>query len=271
MTDSSFNLTYCSYLAGTTNATDEANSVAADSAGNAYIAGYTNSTTFPTTSGVFQTTPGTSGSPGFVAKFNPAASGAASLVYSTYLSGPATGTTPMAIAVDSSNNAYVMVNGGTDFPITAGALQYACEGLGSGGIYVAKLNATAAALTYSAFLGPGQADSLALDTSGDAYLTGYATVSDFPTTSGAYQTSYPGAFAAELNTTGTSLIYSTFLAGPSSVATPSEAQPQGIALLPGCASACSAYVSGYTAATDFPVLSPVRASTPAPMTSSLWN
>ncbi len=258
VTDSSFNLTYCSYLAGTTNATDEANSVAADSAGNAYIAGYTNSTTFPTTSGVFQTTPGTSGSPGFVAKFNPAASGAASLVYSTYLSGPATGTTPMAIAVDSSNNAYVMVNGGTDFPITAGALQYAGQGLGSGGIYVAKLNATAAALTYSAFLGPGQANSLALDTSGDAYLTGYATVSDFPTTSGAYQTSYPGAFAAELNTTGTSLIYSTFLAGPSSVATPSEAQPQGIALLPGCASACSAYVSGYTAATDFPVLSPVQ-------------
>jgi hypothetical protein len=151
-----------------------------------------------------------------------------------------------------------MVNGGTDFPVTAGALQYAGQGLGLGGIYVTKLNPTATALSYSAFLGPGQANSMALDSSGDAYLTGYATVSDFPTTSGAYQTTYPGAFASELNTTGTSLIYSTFLAGPSSVATNSEAQPQGIALLPGCASACSAYIVGYTAATDFPVLNAIQ-------------
>jgi len=256
--NSSFTLTYCSYLAGTTSATDEANSVAADSAGNAYITGFTYSLTFPTTSGAFQTSPGTGNQPGFVAKFNPSASGNASLLYSTYLSGPTTATTPMGIAVDSSNSAYVMVNGGTDFPVTAGALQYAGQGLGSGGIYVAKLNAGATALAYSAYLGPGQANSLALDSSGDAYLTGYATVSDFPTTSGAYQTTYPGAFAAELNTTGTSLIYSTFLAGPSSVETPSEAQPQGIALLPGCASACSAYIVGYTAATDFPVLNAIQ-------------
>jgi len=256
--NSSLAVTYCSYLAGSTNATDEAYGVAADSAGNAYITGYTNSSTFPTTSGVLQTTPGTSGAPGFVAKFNPSASGTASLVYSTYLSGPTTGTTPMSIAVDSSNNAYVMVNGGTDFPVTAGALQYAGQGLGSGGIYVAKLNVAAAALTYSAYLGPGQANSLVLDTSGDAYVTGYATVSDFPTTSGAYQTLYPGAFAAELNTTGTSLIYSTFLAGPSSVESYSEAEPQGMALPPGCASACSAYIVGYTGGTDFPVINPVQ-------------
>jgi hypothetical protein len=256
--NSSFTLTYCSYLAGTTSAADEAYSVAADSAGNAYITGYTNSSTFPTTSGALQTTPGTSGQPGFVAKFNPSASGSASLVYSTYLSGPTTQTTPMGIAVDSSKNAYVMLNGGQDFPVTAGTLQYAGQGVGSGGIYVAKLNSTATALTYSAYLGPGQANSLALDTSGDAYVTGYATVSDFPTTSGAYQTTYPGAFAAELNTTGTSLIYSTFLTGPSSVASPSEAQPQGIALPPGCASACSAYIVGFTGGTDFPAINPVQ-------------
>jgi hypothetical protein len=261
--NSSFSLTYCSYLAGTTSAADSAYGVAADAAGNAYITGYTNSTTFPTTPGAFQTTPGASGQPGFVAKFNPSASGAASLVYSTYLSGPTTATAAFAIAVDSSNSAYVMGVGGQDFPVTAGAYQYAGLGLGSGGIYVTKLNATATALTYSAYLGPGSSPyapngGLALDSSGNAYLTSTATISDFPTTGGAYQTLYPGAFAAELNTTGTSLIYSTFLAGPSSALSNTEVQPESIALPPGCASACSAYISGYAAAADFPAVNPVQ-------------
>jgi len=260
--NSSFALTYCSYLAGTTSAADEALGVAADSAGNAYIAGYTNSTTFPTTAGAFQTTPGTSGQPGFVAKFNPTAvSGSASLLYSTYLSGPTTSTTPFAIAVDSSNNAYVAELGGQDFPVTAGAYHYAGLGLGSGGIYVTKLNSTGTALTYSAYLGTGSYTAnggLALDTSGDVYLTSTTTISDFPTTSGAYQTLYPGAFAAELNTTGTSLIYSTFLAGPSSALSYTEVLPQSIALPPACASACSAYITGYAAASDFPAVNPVQ-------------
>jgi len=258
ITDSSFNLTYCSYVTGTTTAFDQAIGVAADSAGNAYITGYTNSSTFPTTAGAFQTTPGTSGQPGFVAKLNPSLSGAASLVYSTYLSGPTTATTPTSIAVDSSDNAYVTGVAGTDFPVTAGAFHYSGVGNGSGGIYLTKLNATATALTYSAFLGPGQANGLVLDSSGNAYIAGYATISDFPTTSGAYQTIYPGAFAAELNTTGTSFIYSTFLAGPSSAVSYTEAVPGSIALVPGCASACNAYIAGFTAATDFPAVNPIQ-------------
>lgn len=258
VTDSSFNLLYCSYLAGTTSAFDEGNSVAADAAGNAYITGYTNSTTFPTTPGVFQTTPSTTGQTGFVAKFNPTALGSASLVYATYLTGPTTSTDLIAIAVDASNNAYLTGTAGLDFPVTAGTFQYDGQGLGYGGIYVTKLNATATALSYSAYLGPGQANGIALDTSGNAYVTGFASVSDFPTTSGAYQTIYPGAFATELNTTGTSLIYGTYLAGPTSALTLNEAVPVDIALVPGCASACSAYISGYTAATDFPVLNPIQ-------------
>jgi hypothetical protein len=263
--NSSFVVTYCSYLAGTTNAADYAYGVAADSAGNAYIAGYTNSTTFPTTTGAFQTTPGTSGQPGFVAKFNPTLSGSASLVYSTYLSGPATQTTLMALAVDSSNNAYVMGIGGTDYPVTAGAYQYDGVGiaLSSPDIFVTKLNSTATALTYSANVGPGPYQSqpngsLALDTSGDVYLTSTASVSDFPTTTGAYQTLYPGAFAAELNATGTSLIYSTFLAGPSSAVSYTEVLPESIALPPACVSACSAYISGYVTAADFPAVNAVQ-------------
>jgi hypothetical protein len=251
--NSSFGLTYCSYLAGTTNAGDLANGIAVDSTGNAYITGYTNSTTFPVTSGVVQTTPSTSGQTGFVAKFNPAGSGAASLVYSTFLGGPATASVENAIAVDSSNNAYVTGTAGPDFPVTVGAYQYDGVGVGQGGVYVTKLNSGATALTYSAYLGNGQAIGIAVDGSGDAYLTGNATVSDFPTTTGAYQVTFPGAFVTELNTTGTSLVYSTFLSGPSE-----NAIPVDIALTPACLSACSAYISGYSSAIDFPVINAIQ-------------
>ncbi len=256
--NSSLTLTYCSYLAGTTSSEDQANGVAVDAAGNAYITGFTDSATFPTTTGVFQTTPSSGGQTGFVAKFNPTASGNASLVYSTYLGGPVTQTTEYGIAVDASNNAYVAGLGGADYPVTAAAFKYNGVALGDGGAFVTKLNATATALTYSAYLGYGQAYAIALDGSGDAYVTGTALISDFPTTSGAYQTTYPGAYALELNATGTSLVYSTFLAGPSSAISFQEAVPTDIALAPGCASACTAYLSGYTNAMDFPAVNAIQ-------------
>lgn len=256
--NSSFALTYCSYIAGTGSAGDQANGIAVDSAGNAYIAGLTDSSTYPVTAGAYQTTESASGQTGFVSKINPSASGAASLVYSTYLGGPTTTTDLYSVALDSSNNAYVTGTAGSDFPVTAGAYQYQGMALGDGGVFVAKLNATGTALTYSAYLGYGVGTALAVDGSGNAYVTGYAEISDFPTTAGAYQTAYPGAFALELNTTATSLIYATFLTGPSSGTDYTEAIPTDIALPPGCTSACSATVSGFTNASDFPTISPIQ-------------
>src|SRR5205807_2249232 len=113
-------------------------------------------------------------------------SGAASLVYSTYLSGPTGISTENAIGVDASGNAYVAGNAGTDFPTTTAAFKYDGEGLGQGGVFVTKLNPTATALVYSAYLGVGQANGIAVDGSGNAYLTGTVGVEDFPTTTGAF-------------------------------------------------------------------------------------
>ena len=246
-------LTYATYLAGTTSSGDQSNGVAVDSSKNVYVTGYTTSTTFPTTTGAYQTKSPNNGEAGFVAKINPSLSGAASLVYSTYLSGSSYSSSENGIAVDGSGNAYVTGNAGPDFPTTTGAFAYDGEGLGEGGVYVTKLNPTATALVYSAYLGVGTPTGITVDGTGDAYLTGTATIEDFPTTPGAYQVDYPNAFASELNAAGSALVYSTFLNGPSEATTPTD-----IAIEPGCVSACNAFIAGYTYESTFPLTNPIQ-------------
>ena len=230
--------------------------MALDSAKNIYVTGYTNSTSFPTTTGVYQKTNLSGGQTAFVAKINPTLSGAASLVYSTYLSGPTTASTENAIAVDGTDNAYVVGNAGSDFPTTAGAYAYDGEDVGYGGVFVTKLNPTATALVYSAYLGYGNTNGIggiAVDGSGDAYVTGTAGVEDFPTTAGAYQLTYPSGFASELNAAGSALVYSTFLGGALELTYPTD-----IAIEPGCASACDAFITGYTGEDDLSVTLPIQ-------------
>ena len=94
---------------------------------------------------------------------------------------------------------------------------------GSQGGFVTKLNPTGSALVYSTYLAgdrAGWAGAIAIIDSGDAYLTGWTISAKFPTTHGAYQTTYPGAknetrsaFVSELNPTGTGLVFSTYLGG----------------------------------------------------------
>jgi hypothetical protein len=246
-------LTYATYLAGTNGAADQANGVALDSTNKIYVTGFTNSTTFPTTPGVFQPTNTNGSTTAFVAKIDPTKSGAASLVYSTYLSGPTGISVEDGIGVDGSGNAYVAGNAGADFPTTTGAFKYDGEGLGQGGVFVTKLNPTATALVYSAYLGVGQANGIAVDGSGDAYLTGTVGVEDFPTTTGAFQVIYPTGFASVLNSAGSALVYSTFLSGPSQLLTPTD-----IAIEPGCSSACNAFVTGYTGENDLTLTNPIQ-------------
>jgi len=246
-------LTYATYLAGTTSAEDVAYGVAVDSLNKIYVTGFTDSLTFPTTTGVFQTKNASSQQVAFVAKIDPTKSGAASLVYSTCLSGPTTGSVENAIAVDSSGDAYVTGNGGSDFPITKGAFSYDGEGLGVGGAYVTKLNPTATALLYSAYLGVGTANGIAVDGSGSAYVTGTVGIEDFPTTTGAFQVTYPDGFASELNAAGSALVYSTYLSGAQQLTTPT-----GVAIEPGCTSPCSAFVVGYTGEDDLTLTSPIQ-------------
>ena len=130
-------------------------------------------------------------------KINPSLAGAASLVYSTYLGGNGTDRAH-GIAVDTSGNAYVTGDtyDSTNFPTTAGAYQPTCGGSADDNAFMTKFNATGSALVYSTFLGSSlhtcssdAGSAIAVDGHGDAYVTG-ATESDFPTTTGAFQTDF---------------------------------------------------------------------------------
>jgi hypothetical protein len=240
-------LTYSTYVGGT--GSDVANGLAVDSSGNAYLVGSTGSANFPTLNPIQKQLNGTAN--GFVTKLN--ASGSA-LVYSTWLGG-GTGDFASAVAVDSSGNAYV--TGGTastHFPVTNGAYQAAC-GSCSGGLdnaFVTVINAAGSGYVYSTFLGGADNDQglgIAVDSSGDAYVTGMTDSSTtFPIKS-AYQSTYGGglndAFVTELNPAGTALIYSTFLGGSLADA------GTGIAL----DGSNHAYITGQTASSDFPLAS----------------
>jgi hypothetical protein len=124
-----------------------------------------------------------------VSKLNAAGN---ALVYSTYLGG-SNWDYGSGIAVDSSGNAYLTGwTGSTNFP-TMNPLQAAIAGAGTNDAFVTKLNAAGNALVYSTYLGGSSADEwarIAVDTSGNAYVTGQTWSSNFPTTPGAFQTSY---------------------------------------------------------------------------------
>jgi len=253
-------LVYSTYLGGSGNT--EAVGIAVDGTGNAYVTGHTFSSNFPTTSGAFQTTSSASSSDyvAFVTKLN--ATGTA-LVYSTVLGGSGngggTGETTSGIVVDGLGNAYVTgYTYSSNFPVTTGAFQTtnAANASGIQGGFVSKLNATGSALVYSTFLsGSGHNGigdnpaAIAIDSYGDAYVTGATGSSNFPVTTGAYLTTNPAgtnqttAFVSELNAAGTALVYSTYLGGSKSAS--------GNAIV--VSGSGDAYIAGDALYTDFPV------------------
>ena len=265
--------TYLSYLGGTNNY-DYSTGIAVDSTKNVYITGYESSTNFPTSTGAYLTTYPGAAYAAYVAKLNPAKSGAASLVYSTLLGSTGIQSAGTGIAVDASGDAYVAVQSYQGYPQTSGAFAYKGANLSTYTLaaYVTKVNPTGTALLYSSLLGPGGITGVAIDTSLDAYATGSVAADDFPTTSGAYQTAYPGGFVTELNPAASALVYSTFLSGPSGAYSPSSNTvfPQSIALAPGCASSCAAYVGGYTYATDFPAVNALQSAVPATLSPNAF-
>jgi hypothetical protein len=195
-------LIYSTYLGGSAN--DYAFGIAIDPSGSAYVTGATSSSNFPTSSGAFQPTLG-GGIDAFITKLNP--SGAA-LVYSSFLGGTATDEAS-AIAVDGSGDAFVV--GGTSsagFPTTPGAFQpvYAGEVLLDlpGDAFVSEVNPTGTALVYSTFLGGSAseiANAIALDSSGNAYITGQTNSINYPTTPGVLRGGNGGPFKS-LNSGG---------------------------------------------------------------------
>lgn len=262
-------LLYSTYLGGNDYYFgDAAFGVAVDSSGDAYVTGFTGSTDFPTVNSIQSTLAGHINA--FVTKFN--ATGSA-LVYSTYLGGSGSscfggtqtcGDGGAAIALDSSGNAYVAGNAGSaNFP-TVNPIQPTLAG-GPYDVFVAKLNANGNALVYSTYLGGKGEDigtSIAVDPSGNAYVTGATGSSDFPTTPGALQGTFGGgscpsnddtcgdAFVAKLNAAGSSLAYSTYLGGKlGDIGT-------GIAV----DSSDIAYVTGFTDSADFPTANPLQST-----------
>ncbi len=204
-------LVYSTYLGGSGD--DYGLGIAVDAAGNASLTGFTNSTNFPTTLSAFQTTPGGSAD-AFVTKLN---SSGSALIYSTYLGGSGDDA-GQGIALDSLGSAYVTgFTSSTNFPHSVAAFQTKLAG--SFDAFVTKLNlAGSAPLVYSTYLGGSSDDrgfGVAVDSSGNAYVTGYTTSTDFPTTPGAFQTTYAGGadvFVTKLNPAGsTPLLYSTYL------------------------------------------------------------
>ncbi len=234
---------YSTYLGG--NAVDEGRGIAVDVQGNAYITGSTGSLDFPTTKNAIQGTPGGSGD-AFVAKLN--ASGSA-LVYSTYLGGNGTDT-GNGIAIDAAGSAYVVgLTFSADFPTkspfqaTKGAQQDA---------FVTKVNPAGTALVYSTYLGGNNVDEgngIAVDATGNAYVTGYTASTNFPVQS-AFRSANAGvvdAFVTKINPAGSALVYSTYLGG--------SALDYGTAIA--VDSSGSAYVTGIVTSEDFPLANPI--------------
>jgi beta-propeller repeat-containing protein/putative Ig domain-containing protein len=251
-------LLFSTYLSGTSDL-DEATGLAVDKSGNVYLAGNTHSTDFPTRNAL-QSTCATHTSAGtcssaFLTKISPSGD---SLLFSTYFGGSG-GESARGLAIDSTGNTYLAgVTSSLDLPATSGAAQTKCGGACLQNAFVAKFSPAGDKVIYATYLGGSATDDsadLAVDSSGNAYITGRTTSSDFPLAA-PYQksctagtTSAAGAclstaFVTKLKADGSAFIYSTYLGGSlGSQASAIAVDSQG-----------SAYVTGSTQSADFPVL-----------------
>jgi uncharacterized protein (TIGR03437 family) len=199
--------------------------MAIDGQGNAYFVGTLRpNLSFPVTAGAFQTSTSSSTSTGVVAKLNAAGS---ALIYSTYLGASANfvGGLAAGVAVDASGAAYVTgVSDSPDFPTTPGAFQRKLPDPVESA-YVAKVAPSGASLIYSTFLGSGEGVAIRVDSQGNAIVFGVTGSADFPVTNGAFQSTGPsaawaptgGSFLSKLDPTGSTLVYSTYIAGGSAL------------------------------------------------------
>jgi len=252
-------LVYSTYLGGSNS--DYGWGLAIDGLGCAYIGGKTQSVNFPTRDPYQASKTATGGiTDAFLAKLD---SSGSALIYSTYLGGSRSemggGEGNCGVAVDSEDSAYL--TGSTvsnDFP-TRNAYQGARSGI-KAEVFVSKFSSSGSSLVYSTYLGGTVRDegwAIAVDTDLRAYVTGLTCSPDFPTRN-PYQDKfqgpedYPDVFVSLFSSSGSSLVYSTYLGGSNGL---SEAG-DGIAV----GSDRSAYITGYTASNDFPTLNPYQST-----------
>lgn len=231
LSSSGTNLIYATFLGGSGD--ERTGGIAVDSAGNAYVTGTTTSKNFPVTSGVFQhdcklKSDGSCAS-AFVTKLNALGTG---VLYSSYLGGHGT-QSGLGIALNSSGNAFVV--GGTDakdFPTTAGSAQPVPAG--GEDIFVVQFSSSGSHLNFSTLLGGSGLDvgnAIALDSAGNAFITGRTESTNFPLKN-AFQPHCSGgcSFVSKLSPS-LRLLYSTFIGNGGGA---------GIAVTPGG----DAYVAG---------------------------
>jgi uncharacterized protein (AIM24 family) len=153
------------------------------------------------------------------------------------------------IAIDGSGNAYFTgFTASSDFPVTQGVLQIQNGGLGNDA-FVTKINATGTTLIYSTYIGGSSVEichSIALDALGNAYITGDTYSADFNIIPGGFQTLSGGGgdvFVSKVNSTGTALIYSTYIGGNNvDIGNDITIDNNG-----------NAYITGYSSSVDFDV------------------
>lgn len=235
-------LVYSTYLGGS--GFEFGHAVATDSVGNAFVAGSTASTNFPTVAPIQGAFAG-GAYDGFVSKLN--ASGTA-LSYSTYLGG---GFTDEALTIATNGTSVPTVGGytsSTNFPVLS-AVQPSLGSTGFTDGFVTRFNLAGNALQFSTYLGGSDDDrvaSVAVDSLGNAYAVGSTLSSNFPTVKAlAGQGTYHGAsdgFIAALDATGSTFAYSSYLGGSA------EDHATGVAVQASGAT----HIVGSTFSTDFP-------------------
>jgi hypothetical protein len=247
-------LTFSTYLGAATG--DNVNAVALDSSDNVYVTGKTSSPAFPTTSGAFQTKCGTDGTcnggllDAFVTEINSTGS---NYVFSTFLGGSNNDLCD-GIAVDATGIYITGQTESTDFPVVAGGFQ-ATFGGGDNDAFVTKLNSSGSAEVYSSYLGGSGAEigaSIAIDGGGNAYITGQtdSPTNNFPLVIPTQATLGGGndAFVTEVNSSGSKLLFSTYLGGSQD-----EDDGGNYGAIAVDSYGANIYVAGNTASTDFPV------------------
>jgi len=222
---------------------DYGNSIALDSGGNVYVTGETESTGYPTIFGCYDTS-FNGGYDVFVSKLD---STLGSLLESTFIGG-SNSDRGNSIALDSGGHVYVTgYTVSTDYPTIFGCYDTSFNG-GYNDVFVSKLNGSLSSLLASTFIGGSDQDegnSIALDSGGNVYVTGWTFSSDYPTVFGCYDTGHNGSqdvFVSKLDSTLGSLLEGTFIGGSDS--------DYGNSIV--IDSGGNVYVTGETKSTDYP-------------------
>lgn len=221
--------------------------IASDSLGNAYICGSANSSSYPVTTGTFDTVYNGGADDAVITKLKP---NGKSLIYSTFLGGAGD---DQAYGLTINSTGYLFVSGYTnspDFPVTVGVLNTSHEGDENyADVFLSKLNPDGNFLNYSSLIGGNINDwaySIAIDNSENTYITGLTTSINFPVSPGAYDKIFNGGddvFVSKVNPYASLIVYSTFIGGSNGDGAESLVLDKNN----------NVYITGITWSTNFPV------------------